>query len=265
MVSTCTLNIAASSSYIWKSNNGHSFEGTLVEVRNNTAVLKSTEGRVIQVPLSALDESSRRKAVEQSSMAQTSETEGSAEAAPTNAVFTHRNAHMVFSLFENKQWATIEFLKSGLPQDLKYRTLRLRFKEKGSKGSDRVTIKPTGMKRQEEEGKVTLELAMSNDTIARFVVDVTSSENFQFTYELDTTQAGTDSEILMGVWTEFTPLLEYQPEQKLYVGPISPQGSAFAELPKLLDGYVLEYRKGNQKGPSQNKKKKKQNEIDFNR
>ncbi|MDF3129591.1 hypothetical protein P0Y35_10335 [Kiritimatiellaeota bacterium B1221] len=212
----------------WRSKNGHSFQGTFIQLQNQQVTLHGSDGRVVTVPIDALDTESQVQA-RRTQSALTKD-------AP---VFTHQNRHLRFSLYPDRTWLTLEFLAG--PQVVineKY-NLNIRFAEirDGNNWRD-MKVKEVYGKIEKTRNEVIFRLLMENDVVLKYTVDLDDKDELTYEFEAEIIPDGLPK-LDFRSELSFPKLLSYNPDSQLYLGALSSEGVKFDHLKSFLDGYEI--------------------------
>ncbi|MDF3131202.1 hypothetical protein P0Y35_18480 [Kiritimatiellaeota bacterium B1221] len=221
------LSLCAEELQTWNSKNGHSFQGYFLSREPFSVKLKGEDGRVITVPLSALDESSLQQA-----------DEAFLSAAAGAPIFTHENPYLRYALYPERDWLRVEFLRGGRP--LHPEPIVLRFDH-----AEVRTTRWTPMKFKKMLGdpvrtrdEVELRFEMSNGVIVRLFTKIGRTEELEFRYELDPAPEGLPP-LHARVRLDVPVILSYDDDLEAYTGSFSSSPLAFKNLPRVLEGYEL--------------------------
>ena len=228
LILACASLVSAQKIQTWASTNGHTFEGTFIEMDAETVTLLGTDGKSVSVPRQALDEASLQQAKK-----------ASGERFPENPpIFTHQNRHLRFAIYPERLWLTFEFLEGPNVIDSTTHRVFFQISERVDKRWHQLKVKEMVGGVVETRNDVTFQLRMENDVVVRFIVNLDDKETLEF--DCDLTEIPEDSPPLsLQNKMPFYQMLDYDIDKKLYFGPLAPEGVAFGDPPKLLEGYEI--------------------------
>lgn len=242
----CATGCLSAEIHLWTSLTGHSFEGQLVRIENQTVELRGRDGNVVSVPMDALNEESRALAYEVAGV----------QPLP-DALFSYSSPQVDFEI---------------RPLAGKGGMLHFQLKDRGRTlphyDSLSVVLNLTEYRMDEERGKrrgykqkiegMIPEEEDSRNGIARYriqyangvevIIEVRAlSDGISFqNYIVDPDTYEHSQRLTAGL--PFPVLLELNKEDKRYYGALAEKGATFEELKTMLDSYDMTCMdgKGNQ-------------------
>ncbi len=212
----------------WRSQNGHSFQGTFIRLENQQVTLKGSDGKEVTVPIGALDTASQVQA-----------RRNQAAAVKDGPVFTHKNRYLRFSLYPDRTWLTLEFLQgSQVVNNQKY-NLNIRFAEiRAQNDWQDMKVKEVYGNIEKTRDKVIFRLLMENGVVLKFTVDLDDKDELTYEFEAETIPPGLPK-LDFRCELNFPKLLSYNSDSQLYQGALSSEGVKFENLKSFFNGYEI--------------------------
>ncbi|WFB35253.1 hypothetical protein P3T73_13895 [Kiritimatiellota bacterium B12222] len=215
---------------VWKSTNGHEFEGEFLELGPQGVSLLGGDGKTVTVPMAALDAASQAQA-EQAYQ----------EALKYQPVFTHKNRHLRFSLYANASCLVVDYFVPGNPESPFSYTLDLNAAEVESP-KKRTTLKVTGLAGELEvkRSEVVMNLLMDNGAVISLAVDVNNRADLQLSHTVSSVPEGR-APVYANVSLNIDPLITYDKKKMIYVGEKVTPETVYADMLSIFDGYEIKY------------------------
>jgi hypothetical protein len=216
----------------WRSLNGHSFEGELLSVQADTVTLKGVDGRVVTLPLAALDEASRQQA-------QTAATPPGEPA--KNILHQHETpSYRITLLKTSNTLAHLELRERGKPVNFPPLPINIHHHEIDGKTYIYRGIREATLLPVKEKNTIVVRYTMANEVVVEVTYEF-KADGVDLRYRMEDPPVSLPP-LALRMEMSFPGLLEYDIGTKLYKGFASPTGTSFEDLGKLLSGYKIQHR-----------------------